>query len=499
MLSNNIRVISLVCLGLLLTGAAIASYKPTDLGSLGGPEAWALGVNARGAVVGCSIDKSGNRRAFLWTEEQGMIDIGTLGGPNAAALAINDSGEIVGYSETTDGAKHAFLRTADGNMVDLGVLEGDLTSEAAAVEDLVVGHSSAVSGPVHAFSWNIDSGISELQPLVSGADARALDVNSVGVAVGTATDAAGNARAVIWTSEEKPVDLGTLGGPTGQACSVNTVGVAVGEASDEAGTGKPFWWSPDGGMRKLAVPKGFESGRANSINKGNSVAGAVIGKSQRAVVWELGQDLTRPERRAAILPLLRGATESEASAISDNGLVAGWVRGPDGKRHAVLWKPVDDRGRVISIALVAGAFAPANRRTREDFDDLWTRVSVKSFSRVKQTSPHFTFEFGSYRFSGSTTASLIPISAGIEKGFEAGPIAQSYFVVRGGPYFGKLENSTTGAKDRNVGINLNAAYGVIFAQSFYVEFRYDYFSKLAGVDFSGASLSAGVRLFDIRL
>lgn len=499
MLRNTIRVMSLACLGLLLTSAALASYRPTDLGSLGGPEAWALGVNARGAVVGCSIDKSGNRRAFLWTEDQGMIDIGTLGGLNAAALAINDSGEIVGYSETSDGIRHAFLRTADGNMIDLGVLEGDSTSEAAAVEDLVVGHSSPSGGPTHAFSWNIDSGISEFQPLVSGSDARALDVNSVGVAVGTATDAAGNTRAVIWTTEEKPTDLGTLGGPTGQAYSVNSGGVAVGEASNEAGASRPFWWSPEVGMRGLAVPRGFQSGRANSINKGNSVAGAAIGKSQRAVVWELGQDLGRPGKGAAILPLLRGTTESEASAISDNGLVAGWVRGPDGKRHAVLWQPVDDKGRVISVALVAGAFAPVSSQTRDDFDDVWARVSVKSFARVKETSPHFTFEVGSYKFRGGTTASLIPVAVGMEKGFEPGPIAQSYFVVRGGPYFGKLENSTTGAKDRNIGINLNAAYGVIFAQTFYIEFRYDYFSKLAGVDFSGASLSAGVRLFDIKL
>src|ERR1700739_3383270 len=58
-----------------------------DLGTLGGPDAWAMYVNDRGQVAGISYTNSTNASGFpapdpfLWTKENGMMDLGGLEAP----------------------------------------------------------------------------------------------------------------------------------------------------------------------------------------------------------------------------------------------------------------------------------------------------------------------------------------------------------------------------------------------------------------------------------
>jgi probable HAF family extracellular repeat protein len=80
----------------------------SDLGTLGGVNSSASGINAHGQVVGDSDTTSGSRHAFVW--ENGMLtDLGTLGGSNSFALAINASGTIVGLSSNSTGEFRATL------------------------------------------------------------------------------------------------------------------------------------------------------------------------------------------------------------------------------------------------------------------------------------------------------------------------------------------------------------------------------------------------------
>ncbi|NIN63846.1 MAG: HAF repeat-containing protein, partial [Anaerolineae bacterium] len=52
-------------------------------------------------VIGFSSTASGERHAFLWTAEEGMVDLDTLGGPDSFAYGINEQGQVVGFAYTT--------------------------------------------------------------------------------------------------------------------------------------------------------------------------------------------------------------------------------------------------------------------------------------------------------------------------------------------------------------------------------------------------------------
>src|SRR4051812_47082445 len=81
---------------------AQSRYSIADLGTFGGTETYALGINGYGQVVGYGkAAASTANHAFVYSN--GILsDLATLGGSSAVAYGINDSGMIVGQS-TIDG------------------------------------------------------------------------------------------------------------------------------------------------------------------------------------------------------------------------------------------------------------------------------------------------------------------------------------------------------------------------------------------------------------
>lgn len=477
-------------------------YDPVFLGTLGGRESWALGVNAKGAIVGCSTDAQGRQRPFIWTVDKKMEALETLGGENGAAVSINDDGEIAGYSNTADGATHAFLKTLEGTLADLDVLPGDKTSHGTFVREVLVGWSSSDAGEIHAFTWTVDSSIIPLASPTPGEQTQAFGVNKTGTAVGAAKDSSGVWRAVTWRPDGtvSMQDTGSVGGAGSVAYAINDAGLVVGEATDELKQVRAFCWVPPYGVQQLGLPRDMDmtASRATCINNSNKIAGYVQGKTRKAVVWDLGPDLSDNIKvTLTVLPLLPGTVESEATAISDDGSVVGFCTTRDGQKRAVVWR-LQKKRVFASFALVAGMFAPTNSATRDKFSSTWFRVGLKPFQRERPTYPRFSAETGAFRFDGPTDVQLYEMSFGIEKGLSPRALIQPYLALRGGPYWAKMTDSIAGTEDSKVGLNLNASYGVIYNRNVYAELRYDYFSRFAGVDLSGLSLSVGFRVFDLR-
>jgi probable HAF family extracellular repeat protein len=77
-------------------------YAITDLGTLGGSESYALGINNSGLVVGNSNPAGDpNYHATLWSGSA-ATDLGTLGGTYGVGYAINSARQIAGTSMMLD-------------------------------------------------------------------------------------------------------------------------------------------------------------------------------------------------------------------------------------------------------------------------------------------------------------------------------------------------------------------------------------------------------------
>ncbi len=101
----------------------------TDVGTIGDAY-WSgtVDINNSGQAVGEFGSSTGFGAFITGPNGIGMTDLGTLGGQNSNATGINDFGEVVGRAETADGEYHAFLFSHGGltnlNLLDVMVATG---------------------------------------------------------------------------------------------------------------------------------------------------------------------------------------------------------------------------------------------------------------------------------------------------------------------------------------------------------------------------------------
>lgn len=167
----------------------------------------------------------------------------------------------------------------------------------------------------------------------------------------------------------------------------------------------------------------------------------------------------------------------------------------------------------IPVGVDLGVFLPSDGDVKDVYGKSWFRIGVTPLSFQKPGNWRFTFDLGFLKRSndlevpegkgGGTVlrndVTLIPLTFGYTRSFSENTDFMPYVALRAGPYYVDVNSDAFGVDDKGFGINANAAFGVSFSQRFYIEARYDYYSKFKGIDFSGLSFSAGVKLFEIRL
>jgi probable HAF family extracellular repeat protein len=204
-----------------------------DLGTLGGSEALAVGINDLNQVVGCSTTGAGVKHAFLWTAgatggvsgNPQMKDLLTLGGNQSEAYDINNAGQVSGYSQTAT-RDHAFLYSG-GTMLDIGaLLAGSKHSYGYGIND--AGH---VAGTAYNNSYSTSAaffynGSTAVEIATGGGNSSALAINNSDHIVGyAAVDGFDHA---FHYANGTVIDLKTLGGNYSYAIGINNSNVIVG-------------------------------------------------------------------------------------------------------------------------------------------------------------------------------------------------------------------------------------------------------------------------------
>lgn len=207
-----------------------------DLGTLGGSQSFALGINTSGQVVGNS-DQNGDAlvRATLWTPTvpnggTGTLhDLGALNGGYSYAHAINDGGQVTGTSDNlANTATAAFLWTPTtpngdtGAMVELPSLGGSFNvGKAINEQGQVTGISATTEDDyLNAFLWtpttpNGDTGTIINLETVNGEPFGSFfsagnDINAGSDVVGYSHKPTGVEFAFLYTEASGMVELNTL-------------------------------------------------------------------------------------------------------------------------------------------------------------------------------------------------------------------------------------------------------------------------------------------------
>jgi len=242
-----------------------------DLGTLGGPDSFAIFVNERGDIAGVSYtsmipdpsetDCGQNvppQDPFLW-ESGKMIDIGTFGGICGFVNGLNNSGQVIGWSDLIgDTIAHPFLwdPNASPHLKDLGTLGGSkgLATALNDAGEVAGGATTQDDQEFHAFFWR-NGVMTDLGTI--GADTCSVvdSMNARGEVSGTSGDCAGELHGFIWQPGGSMIDLNDFV-PPGSDLTV-TDGETINDRGEIAGTGM----LPNGDFHAIVlIPCGDEQG-----------------------------------------------------------------------------------------------------------------------------------------------------------------------------------------------------------------------------------------------
>jgi probable HAF family extracellular repeat protein len=227
-------------------GAVWSHGKVQNLGSIAGyPSTMPHAINAGGEIAGWaatsanSVDSRAVTRACVWRSNT-LTLLGTLGGKNSQAFGINSHNIVVGVAQCADGSRHAFM-AKNKSLHDLGTLPGGTFSQAYGINAAghIVGVSNSTRPFKHAVSWRAGQ-IHDLGLLPGGTTSSAQAINSRDQIAGYA-DTPNETHAFLYT-QGKMHDLGTLGEDPSNAFALNDQGQVVGISGFGPDQDHAFLW-----------------------------------------------------------------------------------------------------------------------------------------------------------------------------------------------------------------------------------------------------------------
>jgi probable HAF family extracellular repeat protein len=325
----------------LRSTAWLAGGAPGELAVL--PDAFSsegLAASSAGVIVGRTMLLPDNRmHATLWSSATSApIDLGTLGGMNSQASGVNAAGDVVGNAMKTDWMMHAVLWPATNRItIDLGTLTGGHYSEATAINTAgdIVGNSDDAAWTGHATLWKAPGHVPVALQTLGGTFSAAYGINDRGDIVGFIRDGTTfKFHATLWPAPGYvPVDLGTLGGTYGAAYGINAAGDIVGYSGTalDAARHATLWSTGAAVAPPVSTCRSSLSLRSDRRRLTSApvapaaVASALPSASTARVTVDLGT--------------LPGGTWSQATSINALGQIVGVGQNATLSTRAMFWKP----------------------------------------------------------------------------------------------------------------------------------------------------------------
>jgi probable HAF family extracellular repeat protein len=400
-------------------------YAITDLGTLGGTDSGAYGINSSGQVVGGSrTTGDAAHHAFLYSGST-MTDLGTLGGSDSWATGINSSGQVVGSSQTTgNDADHAFLYSGS-TMTDLGTLGGTYSyAQGINSSGQVVGasHTTGNDASYHAFLYS-GSTMTDLGTL-GGPYSYAQGINSSGQVVGGSRTTGDAAYHAFLYSGSTMTDLGTLGGTYSWANGINDSGQIVGWSNITGDAARHAFRYSGSTMTDLGTLGGTYSCAQGINDSGQIVGHSNTGDAATHAFRYSGSTMT--DLNSLIDPG-SGWTLTNARDINNSGQIVGTGTNPAGQTRAFLLSY--EHLRVGSDLTVfggnhysVGSFGTAIRGMDPLYDIEPRQPSSETFGNNVETQNGWesTQTWEPYQYPGDTIW-----RAG--KGFDAGTILKGQY------------------------------------------------------------------------
>jgi probable HAF family extracellular repeat protein len=347
---------------LLIPQHSVSAAKPrtsniTDLGTLGGPNSSAFGINNDPdlvRVVGWShiAGRSGAYHAFYWVRGGPMTDLGTLGGNTSRAQDVNNHGQVVGQSRDPDWQEWGTVWTQDTRGVwrseklpaatpglcctnAVGISNGIAGDPASVV---IVGVTIREFQGSQAAKWTHSAagwGVQALGALPGDSSSFAFGVNDNGAIVGVSQDASNVGRGFHWDPTGGMVELPSLDGNT-VAMAINNAGEGTGSSTDGAGNAHAVRWTYSVTDQRWVVEDlGTLADGCCSVGHGINSRGDVVG-------WSNTTPGTRRVVQHAFLAAPGSQGLADLGALGRNS--AAWdvndanvVVGESGSNHAVVW------------------------------------------------------------------------------------------------------------------------------------------------------------------
>ena len=153
----------------------------------------------------------------------------------------------------------------------------------------------------------------------------------------------------------------------------------------------------------------------------------------------------------------------------------------------------------VAMGLMIGSYNPVDSELKDVFGRHFVRYGIRPIPLEVPTIWRISWDASFYSMSrDDDKATLIPLTAGFIRGFGKGKTARSYAAVNAGIFYGHVDVPTIGAHKSGLGLNANLTVGTMLQKRLALEARYEWFDEFAGLDFSAFTISATLKLFEMK-